>query len=288
MEIIVGKKAGFCYGVKEAVTKAENVAIQSKSEKVYCLGELVHNKQVVNKLKEQGIVFINHVEDLKEGEKAKLIIRAHGIPKETYMKVKEKNIELYDFTCPNVLAIHKVVENYSKNGYFTLLIGEEKHPETIGTISFANGNGIVLEKQEQIDEVLKILNEKNVEKLLIVAQTTFSLEKFENYVKQIKENLSLEIVVKNTICNATRLRQEEAETLSADVDYMIVIGGKNSANSMKLYEISKKNCKNTAFIETYKELEGKLEEIKACEKIGIMAGASTPDTSINEVVDFLS
>lgn len=288
MEIIVGKKAGFCYGVKEAVTKAENVAIQSKSEKVYCLGELVHNKQVVNKLKEQGIVFINHVEDLKEGEKAKLIIRAHGIPKETYMKVKEKNIELYDFTCPNVLAIHKVVENYSKNGYFTLLIGEEKHPETIGTISFANGNGIVLEKQEQIDEVLKILNEKNVEKLLIVAQTTFSLEKFENYVKQIKENLSLEIVVKNTICNATKLRQEEAETLSADVDYMIVIGGKNSANSMKLYEISKKNCKNTAFIETYKELEGKLEEIKACEKIGIMAGASTPDTSINEVVDFLS
>ena len=294
MEIVLGKRAGFCYGVNEAVTKADKVAYENKNEKIYCLGELVHNKQVVENLENKGITFIDNINEINE-DNVKLIIRAHGIEKEIYDEANKKNIEILDYTCPNVLMIHKIVEDYAKKDYEVLIIGEKKHPEVKGTYSFACGRGIVLETEEEIKEVVeelvKQIKENSSNNLLIVAQTTFSLEKFNKYIKIIQEMLSKEkinIEVKNTICNATKLRQEEAEEISSNVDYMIVIGGKNSANSRKLYDISKKNCNNTIFIETYKELEAVLDKIVKNNKIGIMAGASTPKKSIDEVINLLN
>lgn len=306
MEIILGKKAGFCYGVNEAVLKAEKVATETKNEKIYCLGELVHNKQVIEELENKGIIFINNIDEIQNKfneqdidgdttEKIKLIIRAHGIGKSIYEQAKNKDIELLDYTCPNVLAIHKIVDEYVKKDYYILIIGQKTHPEIIGTASFANGNVTVIETEDEIkekmQETIKKMKTNSLNKILVVAQTTFSLEKFNNYAEMIKNILSkenIELEVKNTICNATKLRQEETEDISSNVDYMIVIGGKNSANSAKLYEISKKNCSNTIFIETYKELENNLDEIIRSKKVGIMAGASTPRKSIDEVINLLN
>lgn len=318
MEIILGDRAGFCYGVNEAVTKADEVISKNKGDKIYCLGELVHNKQVVKQLEEKGLVFINCIDDIEkeqvdkhstnendirknnkniDKEKIRLIIRAHGIEKKIYEEAKKRNIELFDYTCPNVLAIHKIVEDYSNKGYYIIIIGEKKHPETIGTFSFANGKGFVIEKEDEIAETVNLimnrLKSESTNKVLICAQTTFNLEKFNKYAQTIndkinKKDKSIEIEVRNTICDATKLRQEETEEISSNVDYMIVIGGKNSSNSTKLYEISKKNCANTIFIETYKELEDKLEELRKTNRVGIMAGASTPNKSIKEVIDLLN
>lgn len=280
--VIVGKTAGFCYGVKKAVDGAENEITNSK-EKVYCLGEIVHNKQVIKDLEKKGIIFI---EDINES-KGKTIIRAHGVPKEVYEKAKSKNIELKDYTCPNVLKIHKTVEEYAKKGYFVFLFGSRKHPENIGTISYSNQNSYIIEKEEDTFKALDKLEKSGIKKLLVVSQTTYSLEKFYIIEEIIRNELprDIELVVKNTICKATEIRQKETEEMSKKVDMMIIIGGKNSSNTKKLYDIAQKNCKNAVCIETIEELEkNKLPQIN---KIGIMAGASTPQKSIDEVTEFL-
>lgn len=294
MEIILGKKAGFCFGVEKAVSKADKVISENKDFIIYCLGDLVHNRQVISTLTEKGIIFINDISEIKsedlKTEKVKLIIRAHGIPKKVYEEAKRKNIEILDYTCPSVLLIHKMVEDFAKKGYYVLLIAEKNHPETIGTYSFTNGHGILLEREEEIQEIVESIKSKNVKKLFVVAQTTFNLERFLLYVEKIKKKLEkedIELEIKNTICNATKLRQNETEKLSAGVDAMIVIGGKKSSNSTKLYEISKKNCKDTFFIEACDELKERKEEIKKLKKIGIMAGASTPQKSIDDVIKYI-
>lgn len=349
MEIIVGKTSGFCYGVNNAVTKAEEFVKKNKDKKVYCLGELVHNKQVTSKLENEGLIFINNVSELSKADgaseteknanmlksnrenNAAVIIRAHGKPKSIYEKLKQNNLEILDLTCPNVLAIHKLVEEHILKGYYVFLIGQKDHPEIIGTYSFCDGKCTVIENEDEIDLAFNELIQKNMNKIFVVSQTTFSLEKFEKYVEIIKNKVNefkgnhrkkveqmeeidnqnyqlIELEIRNTICNATRIRQEETEKISKQVDSMIIIGGKNSSNTRKLYDIAKKNCENTVIIETYKELEeeslngtnsiqenndGKdvnkkfLEKIKISNKIGIMAGASTPQESIEEVIDFL-
>lgn len=349
LEIIVGKTSGFCYGVNNAVTKAEEFMKKNKDKKVYCLGELVHNKQVTSKLENEGLIFINNLSELSKADgaseteknanmlksnrenNAAVIIRAHGKPKSIYEKLKQNNLEILDLTCPNVLAIHKLVEEHILKGYYVFLIGQKDHPEIIGTYGFCDGKCTVIENEDEIDLAFNELIQKNMNKIFVVSQTTFSLEKFEKYVEIIKNKVNefkgnhrkkveqmeeidnqnyqlIELEIRNTICNATRIRQEETEKISKQVDSMIIIGGKNSSNTRKLYDIAKKNCENTVIIETYKELEeeslngtnsiqenndGKdvnkkfLEKIKISNKIGIMAGASTPQESIEEVIDFL-
>ena len=302
MEIILGKNAGFCYGVNNAVTKAEEYVKSNKNKKVYCLGELVHNQDVTNKLEKEGLKFIKKVDEIDENVssemKQSLIIRAHGEPKCTYETLKKKNIEIFDLTCPNVLAIHKIVEKYVDEGYYVFLIGEKKHPEVIGTYGFGDGKCSIIESEEDIKLAFEELTSN---KILVVSQTTFKMEKFEQFVNQIKDKVKemndndasnkITLEIKNTICNATRLRQEETEKISKEVEYMIIIGGKNSANTRKLYEISAKNCKNAILIQNYLELENdykeELKKIKMLSKVGIMAGASTPRESIDEVISLL-
>ena len=283
MEILVGKTAGFCYGVKKAVDGAKNENKNSKN--VYCLGEIVHNKQVINDLEEQGIKFIENIEDAK----GTTIIRAHGVPKEIYEEAKKRNIELKDYTCPNVLRIHKIVEDYSQKGYFVFLCGSSKHPENLGTISHCNKNSYIIEKEDDTFKALEKLEKSGIKKLLVISQTTYSLEKFY-IIKEIIENelpRNIELVVKNTICATTEQRQIETKELSKKVDFMIIIGGKNSSNTTKLYEIAKSNCTNTIHIENVNELPKEFIENESFEKIGITAGASTPDWIIKEVIDKL-
>lgn len=279
MEIIVGKTAGFCYGVKRAVEGA--IEELKSNEDIFCLGEIVHNKQVINDLESKGMKFTDSLNE----SSGKTIIRAHGVPREIYKLAEKNNIEVKDFTCPNVLKIHDLAEEYSKSGYYIFLCGSSSHPENIGTISYCGENYSIIENEEDVDTALEDFFKSNSKKLLLIAQTTYSLHRFENIKKKIYDSLDskIEILVKNTICRATELRQKETRELSKNVDYMIIIGGKNSSNTKKLYEIAKEECDNSACIETESELN--IDEIKDFSRIGIMAGASTPQESIDKVVE---
>lgn len=280
MEIIIGKTAGFCYGVERAVKGATEEIIKVQ-EKIYCLGEIVHNRQVIEKLESMGI---KCVETITEAE-GTVLIRAHGIPREIYDMARKMNVKIKDYTCPNVLKIHKIVEEFSKDGYFIFLLGTKNHPENIGTLSYCGEHCYIIEKEEEVSEAIQAFEKTKKNKLLLISQTTFSLEKFHKIEEMLQNKIEKDItfVVKNTICRATELRQKETEELSKKVDAMIIIGGKNSSNTKKLYEIAKNNCDNTILVETAKELEIK----EPVEKIGIMAGASTPKESIEEVIKFL-
>lgn len=283
MEIIVGKNAGFCYGVKNAVDNATKELDSSKE--VCCLGEIVHNSKVVKELEDKGMKFIDNLSE--NTGKCKTIIRAHGVPKAIYEEADKKGIELVDLTCPKVLKIHKIVSEYAEKDYFIFLVGNKVHPETLGTASFCGLNSCIIEQESDIDDAINEFDCSKKDNLLVVVQTTFSMEKFDNYIEYIKskinDNTNLEVI--NTICNATKIRQEETEEMSKQVDFMIIIGGKNSSNTKKLYEISCKNCKKVICIEDKTEMN--LTELEGVNKIGIMAGASTPQKSVDEVVDLL-
>ena len=283
MEIIVGKTAGFCYGVKRAVEGAER-ELQENKKNIYCLGEIVHNKQVIQALEKQGMKMANEIEEIPEG---KAIVRAHGIPKQTEEKAKKLGINLIDYTCPNVLKIHDIAQKYVEEDFYIFLLGSPNHPENIGTISYCGDYYQVIEIEEEIEKAINNFQSTNKKRLLVIAQTTYSLEKFEKISEIIKQKLSekIEIIIKNTICSATKLRQKETEELAKQVECMIIIGGSNSSNTKKLYEIAKENCKNTICVETEKQLN--VKEIQKFSKIGIMAGASTPQFSIEEIVEKL-
>lgn len=311
MDIVVGKTAGFCYGVNNAVAKTRQTLEDNKENNTYCLGELVHNKQVVQKLEALGLKVIEDVNELSKttNKNDKVIIRAHGVSKQVYDKIEELGYEIVDLTCPNVLAIHKIVESFIEKGYYIFLVGQRNHPEVIGTygwcINCTTGtigdtqnccknvpkgtdyldekitpNCSIIEMEEDIDTEIEEFNNSKFENLLIVGQTTFSLEKFNTFVDIIKTKTSRNVEVRNTICNATRLRQEEVEKIAKGVPFMIIIGGKNSSNTKKLYEIANKFTE-TVCVETVEELD--LDNVRRYNKIGIMAGASTPNESIEAV-----
>lgn len=279
MEIVLGKTAGFCYGVKNAVSNTEEKLREYK--KLSCLGELVHNGEVIRKLEKLGLRVIDNLKDSDD----KLIIRAHGITKQVYNQAKEMNIELFDYTCPKVLKIHDIASEYAGKGYFIFLIGGKNHPESIGTVSFCGNQSYLIETKDQIDEAITVLEKSSIKKLLVIVQTTFSIEKFKCFTEELKRKLptNVELEIKNTICNATKIRQEETENISKEVDCMIIVGGKNSSNTRKLYDISKKNCDNTFIIETKDEIEK--NQVCHLDRVGIMAGASTPRESIDEVIE---
>lgn len=287
MEIIIGKTAGFCFGVKNAVTKAEEALEQN--EEIYCLGELVHNKQVTEKLTQKGMHFIDNITEAK----GKTVIRSHGVEKKTYKQAENIKIDLIDLTCPKVLHIHNIAEEYAKKGFYIILTGDENHPEMLGTASFCGDHYYILEDEENIEKAIDEFKKSKLNNVLLISQTTYSLEKFEKIAEKLQKEIPcIEII--NTICNATKMRQEETEQMAKDVDIMIIVGGKHSSNSNKLYELAKKHCNNVLFVETADELNikrefigGKNHENKPSVRIGIMAGASTPEESIVKVVEKL-
>lgn len=282
MEIIVGNSAGFCYGVRRAVESAKKDAASANAP-IYCLGEIVHNKEVVSELENDGIKFIENISEAKSAT----IIRAHGVPKEIYDEAENLGIELKDYTCPNVLKIHKLAEEYSKNGYFIILYGSKKHPENIGTISFCGEHFYVVENEKELFLAIDEINRWNFKKVVVLSQTTFSLEKFYifNEILQNEINNDRKLEIRNTICQATEIRQIETAKLAKTVDLMIIIGGKNSSNTKKLFETASANCKRAICIETQNDIN--LCFIKDVQRVGIMAGASTPQKSIDDVCEKL-
>lgn len=251
-----------------------------KRGEVYCLGELVHNNQVTEELISKGVKFIDNIDEAK----GNIIIRSHGVEKKIYDEAKKLNIEVIDLTCPKVLYTHKLAEKYCKNGYYIFITGKSTHPEIVGTASFCGKNYCIIEKEEDVEKaVLKFKNTK-LNKAIMISQTTFSMEKFNNIKKQIINKIgekNIEII--NTICQATKQRQKETENIAKHVDTMIIVGGKHSSNSNKLFELAKKHCKNVLFLEKSEELL--LEELQKSNIIGVMAGASTPEESIEKVVE---
>lgn len=279
MKIIVGKKSGFCYGVRNAVEKTEE-ELRNTTEPIYCLGELVHNETVLQELKNKGLTMINTIADAR----GKTIIRAHGVPNEIYQEAHQRNIELVDLTCPSVLKIHEIANEYKNKGYYIFLIGKKNHPETIGTISFCGKNSMVIEGGEEVAKALQRLNATDCRKAVVLSQTTFSVQKFNEIVQKMKQILADDdrLEIRNTICAATELRQKETEKIAKQADAMIVIGGKHSSNTMKLYEICSECCEKVFFIQDENELQK--QDIVQYKTIGIVAGASTPQSAINKVI----
>lgn len=273
-KVTLAKSAGFCFGVKRAV----ETVYQSIEEKnpVYTYGPIIHNDEVVNDLEKKGVKVIKTLEELDDIPKGTVIIRSHGISKQEYDTIKEKGFEIVDATCPFVKKIHKSVLEHSMDGKEIVIIGNADHPEVQGIKGWSVHSCTVI---ETVEEAQKFTISKD-KKVCIVAQTTFNYKKFKDLVEIISKK-GYDILALNTICNATEERQTEARQLAKVSDAMIVIGGKQSSNTQKLYEICKSECDDTYYIQTLVDLD--LEKLKSFRSVSITAGASTPNNIIKEV-----
>ena len=286
MEVRLAECAGFCFGVKRAI---DTVYEQIKNGKtIYTYGPIVHNEEVVSDLAKKGVRVIENRQELlaipalspsKKGTAA-VIIRAHGVPKEIYCILEEKNMECVDATCPFVKRIHKIVDKESAAGKHIIIIGNPGHPEVEGIMGWCNGSVTVLETPLEAQE-FELPKDREI---CIVSQTTYNYKKFQDIV-EIFQKKGYNDSVANTICNATEERQRSAKDLAREADVMIVIGGKHSSNTRKLYEICSQECADTYFIQTLDDLH--LELPKAVRLVGITAGASTPNKLIEEVQNYV-
>ena len=274
MEVRLAKTAGFCFGVKRAVDMVYEES--NREKKVYTYGPIIHNEEVVKELKARGVEIINDEKELKELKDGTVVIRSHGVQKYIYDICNSNNLKIVDATCPFVKKIHKIVEEHSSNNFHVVVIGNSNHPEVLGIIGWAKGIVTVIENEEEARNFKANLDEK----ICIVSQTTFNYTKFKDLVEIISKK-GYDIIVLNTICNATEERQKEAFELASISDAMIVIGGRNSSNTQKLYGICKKECENTLYIQTLDDLD--LNLFKSTSSLGITAGASTPNNIIKEV-----
>ena len=278
MEVRLAQCAGFCFGVKRAVDQVYELVKTGKA--IYTYGPIVHNEAVVRDLEKKGVRVIESREELEALSSGCVVIRAHGVPRSIYELLERKKLEYVDATCPFVKRIHRIVERESGEGRHIIVIGNAGHPEVEGIVGWCSGPVTVLESPE---EALSYTPPKG-EKIYLVSQTTFNYNKFQHIVEIFQKKGYNDSVV-NTICNATEERQRSAKALAAEADVMIVIGGKHSSNSRKLYEICSGVCANTYFIQTLDDLH--LDLPKAVRLVGITAGASTPNKLIEEVQNYV-
>ena len=274
MQVILAKTAGFCFGVKRAV---DMVYEQAEHGDVYTYGPIIHNEEVVADLEQKGVAVVHSVDELGENPKGTVIIRSHGVEKKIYDEIRALGFEIVDATCPFVLKIHRLVDQYSRDGYHIVIIGNDTHPEVEGIKGWSVPEQTTVIGNREDAEKFSLSSEK---KVCIVSQTTFNYNKFQELV-EIMTKKGYDITVLNTICNATEERQTEAEQIAREADAMIVIGGRASSNTQKLFEICKKECENTYYIQTMKDLD--LSRLKSTDNVGITAGASTPNNIIEEV-----
>ncbi|KEZ86298.1 4-hydroxy-3-methylbut-2-enyl diphosphate reductase [Clostridium sulfidigenes] len=273
-KVTLANKAGFCFGVKRAVE--ETIRLREKYNKdIYTLGPLIHNNDVVKSLEKKGIHSITLEEAYNLKKNDVVVIRSHGVGKNVFDHLRKNNVIIENGTCPYVRNIQQKVEEYYNKGYNIIIVGDDKHPEVIGINGWCNDTAIISKDGENIDAIKS--------KVCVVSQTT---EKQSNWEKVLNRIISLakEIVAFNTICNATEERQESANKLSKEVDLMIVLGGYNSSNTTKLYEICKKNCENTYHVEKVDLSLLNMIGNENINKIGITAGASTPEYVIEEAI----
>ncbi len=271
MKVFVGKHSGFCFGVKRAVDAANKL----KGQNNYVLGEIIHNESVTNKLIQAGIRTISSIDEVEFFGGETLLIRTHGEPKSTFEIAKKYNLKVIDCTCPFVKDIQEKVLHHYNNGYQIVIIGKADHPEIIGINGWCNNSAIITESEQDISNI-------EADKLCVVVQTTYSEEKFNKIIKNFNRNKVKTVDIFKTICYTTTKRQNEAEVLSKKCDAVIVLGGANSNNTNKLYDICLKNCKNVFRVINPANLD--CEKIKSFNKVGVVMGASTPIEQFQEVI----
>lgn len=268
MNVILAKSSGFCMGVKRAVDTAKTVY----GKGVYVLGEIIHNESVIKDIESLGTTFINSIDEIEEGT---LIIRSHGVGKAVLNELENKPIKVINCTCPFVIKTQKIIEEHYLKGFRILIAGEKNHPEVIGLNGWCDNTATIIDENYQDVEI----NED--EKICLVSQTTYSALKFEKILDFFNKKRLKTLEIFKTICYTTRERQEEAEILSKTCDAMVVVGGKNSSNTKKLMSICQGNCENVYFISNPDELDYK--KFRNFKKVGIVAGASTPNEQSMEV-----
>ena len=277
MNVELAKTAGFCFGVKRAVDTVYQQIEQYRGEKIFTYGPIIHNEEVIKDLRSHGVEVLNDEEELKTADADVVVIRSHGVAKYIYDILEERGITCVDATCPFVKKIHKIVAEKSAEGSYIVIVGNGEHPEVQGIRGWAGEQVTVVQTPEDAERFE--LPDKD-QKVCIVAQTTFNYNKFKELVEIISKK-RYDIVVLNTICNATKERQTEARQIAARVDAMVVIGDKRSSNTQKLFEICKEECLNTYYIQTLGDLN--MNQLRSVETVGITAGASTPNKIIEEV-----
>ena len=281
MSITVAKSAGFCFGVNRAINIVNSLL--DKNVKVSTLGPIIHNMEVVNELESRGCKAVSSIDEVENG--ATLVIRSHGVPKYVIDKLVENGVKYEDATCPFVKKIHNIVANPDNKDGIVLIAGNSVHPEVEGIIGHCSTECHTFKNSEEIDEIYSNILKTNNKQVFVVAQTTFDTKEWKKCVKKIKK-LCTNAKIFDTICNATSVRQTEADLLAAQSDFMVVIGDRHSSNTGKLFDICKRQCDNTVLIETADELNA--NQVSVAEKIGVTAGASTPARIIKEVLDTMS
>ena len=281
MSITVAKSAGFCFGVNRAINIVNSLL--DKNVKVSTLGPIIHNMEVVNELESRGCKAVSSIDEVENG--ATLVIRSHGVPKYVIDKLVENGVKYKDATCPFVKKIHNIVANPDNKDGIVLIAGNSVHPEVEGIIGHCSTECYTFKNSEEIDEIHSNILKTNNKQVFVVAQTTFDTKEWKKCVKKIKK-LCTNAKIFDTICNATSVRQTEADLLAAQSDFMVVIGDRHSSNTGKLFDICKRQCDNTVLIETADELNA--NQVSVAEKIGVTAGASTPARIIKEVLDTMS
>ena len=271
MEIIVSDTIGFCSGVRKAISGAEKAL--KDNGKIYCLGDIIHNKGVVNRLKSKGMIFVNHIDEIPKG--SSFIIRSHGLPFDTIENVKKKVDKIYDFTCPKVKKSHKLVESLKNYRRPIIIVGNREHPEVKAIYSLTEHRGIIIEKPEEVRKKL------NTDECYVLVQTTFKPVLFYEIVKEIV-SITKKATIYNTLCEETTKRQQEVKELAKEVDLVIVVGGKHSSNTKTLFSIASGIVKSV-HIENADELTKDL--LKGINKVGIVSGASTPNEDIDKVIE---
>ncbi|MCL1797007.1 MAG: 4-hydroxy-3-methylbut-2-enyl diphosphate reductase [Eggerthellaceae bacterium] len=275
MKVVKARHAGACYGVQRALDMAYATILDG--DVAHTLGPLIHNPQVVNELEGRGVSVAASLDGLDGGM---VIIRSHGVIPQVKIDAEEKGIALIDATCPHVARAQKAAASLAEQGYHVIIVGESGHPEVEGMTAYAQVDGravLVVGDASELPEVIE-------EPIGIVVQTTQAKENLDAVVAALEER-GLQPIVKNTICFATRQRQEAAGELAEEVDALVVIGGRNSSNTSRLFDICKARCARSYHIETPDEIEPSWFE--GCEIIGVTAGASTPEDQIEAVVTFI-
>ncbi|SDX76714.1 bifunctional 4-hydroxy-3-methylbut-2-enyl diphosphate reductase/30S ribosomal protein S1 [Eubacterium barkeri] len=273
MKIIIAEKAGYCFGIQNAMAMVENTLKTYPGQPIYCLGDISHNRQEMDRLITLGVKKVDTLDAVEDGI---VIIRSHGVGRTVITTAEEKALTIVNATCPFVRAMQNKVRDYYEKGYQIVIVGNAEHPEVVGAMGWCDDSGIVLSSGDEVDAL------PHFEKICVVAQTTIIETKFQRITAALK-NKADECVIFNTICSATAERQAAAAKTAEGVEYMIVVGGYHSSNTQKLLEVCKAHCKNTCHIETAGELDP--DEIKKYQTIGITAGASTPDWIVKEVTE---
>ncbi len=273
MKINTAKSAGFCFGVKRAIAIAKECA--GKNKPVYMLGDIVHNETVVHSLSLSGI---KRIKRLGKGKGKILLIRAHGETKEIYIQAKKKGYKIIDATCPMVKEIHKLADGLEKKGFGIVIIGDKKHAEVKGITGQIKQKAVIIDRLKNIP--LKKLS--RTKKTAVLVQSTQDYDKTLSIVKKLKKHIP-NLKFFNTICVPTREKQAETKKMPLENEAMIIIGSKTSANTKRLYQLSKKINKNTHWIQSANDIRKKW--FKNIKKAGITAGASTPDETIKEVTN---